>query len=161
MPSQLKKRRPSVRSMANGLVSFLPPDHTCPHGSVHCMACMRYHLVCMCYGLHVLRSADAQGPRRCVNVFMSVYGSALGFNERTNHSPCSCLTSTQGYNFWEAHVKPVRLTQGGSINRPLRSACVMVCMFYGLHVVSMCYGLHVLHACVMLSTIMVYVCNGP
>ena len=46
-----------------------------------------------------------QRPRRRVDAVVSVYGSAC-FSERTNHSPCGCVASTEGYNFWEA--------QGGS-----------------------------------------------
>ena len=30
-----------------------------------------------------------------------LYGSALGFSKPTNHSPGSCVASTEGYNFWE------------------------------------------------------------
>ena len=31
--------------------------------------------------------------------------------------PCCCVASTEGYNFWEAHVRPLRWTQGGSARR--------------------------------------------
>ena len=46
-----------------------------------------------------------QEPRRRVDAVVSVYGSASGFSERTNHSPCGCVASTEGYDFWEAHVR--------------------------------------------------------
>ena len=55
-----------------------------------------------------------QGPRRRFDVVVNVYGPVLGFSERTNHSPCGCVAPTEGYNFWEAHVRPLRWTQGGS-----------------------------------------------
>ena len=60
-PSQLKKRRPSVRSMANGLVSF-PYMYNALH--VLWSACVSVTAY-MYYGLHMLRSA-------CVAVY--IYG---------------------------------------------------------------------------------------
>ena len=37
-------------------------------------------------------------PRRRVDVVVSVYSSASGFSDRTNHSPRGCVASTEGYN---------------------------------------------------------------
>ena len=34
-----------------------------------------------------------QRPCRRFNAFVNLYGSALGFSERTNHSPCGCVAS--------------------------------------------------------------------
>ena len=39
------------------------------------------------------------------------FGSASGFSERTNHSPCCCFASTLGSNFREAHVRPLQWMQ--------------------------------------------------
>ena len=60
----------------------------------------------------VPRSRNATTTQRRFHAAASprgVYGSAWGFSERTNHSPCSCVA-----HFWEAHVRPWRWTQGGS-----------------------------------------------
>ena len=77
---------------------------------VHC-ACKVLNVE-MC--VHLRLSYDyvsTQRPRRCFNAVLNLYGSASGFSKRTNHS---CVASTQGYNFWEAHVRPSQWTQGGS-----------------------------------------------
>ena len=44
--------------------------------------------------------------------------SVLGLSDRTNHSPCCFIASKESYNCWEAHVTPLRWTQGrnGSVN---------------------------------------------
>ena len=43
----------------------------------------------------------------------TLLSSAWGFSE-WDHSPCFCVASTQGNNFWEAHVRPLQWMQGGS-----------------------------------------------
>ena len=65
-----------------------------------------------------------QGPRRYFNVVVNVYGPAWGFSERTNHSPCGCVASTEGYHFWEVHLRPLRWTQGGSASSVSPLLCV-------------------------------------
>ena len=46
-------------------------------------------------------------------------GFRSGFSQRTNHSPCCCAGSTQGYRFWEAQgggpETPFALRQRGTI----------------------------------------------
>ena len=62
----------------------------------------------------VPRSRSAKDPGRRSDVVVNVYGPASGLSERTNHSPCRWLVATEGYTFWEARVRPLRWTQGGS-----------------------------------------------
>ena len=46
-----------------------------------------------------LSRKDTQGPRRRFHTVVNLYGSALGFSERTNHSPCGCVASTECLQF--------------------------------------------------------------
>ena len=63
----------------------------------------------------VPHSRNAMTTQTSFDADVNLYGSAPGFSERTNHNPCGCVASTEGYHFWEAHVRPSRWTQGGSV----------------------------------------------
>ena len=54
-----------------------------------------------------------QGPRRVSMQSWTCFGFVSGFSERANQGPCCCVASTEGFHFWEANVRPLRLTQGG------------------------------------------------
>ena len=49
----------------------------------------------------VPRSRNARTSREHVLVLS-------GFSEQSHHSSCCCVALMQGYNFWEAHIRPLR-----------------------------------------------------
>ena len=52
-----------------------------------------------CKGLVMVprsRNATTTHTLTRFHAVLNLYGSALDFSERTNHSPCSCVASTQG-----------------------------------------------------------------
>ena len=64
----------------------------------------------------VPRSRNAMNTQP-LDAVVNIYGSASAFSKRTNHSHCCCVSSTEGYDFLEARVRPLRWTVGGSARR--------------------------------------------
>uniref|UniRef100_A0A8C4Z860 Patatin-like phospholipase domain containing 8 n=1 Tax=Gadus morhua TaxID=8049 RepID=A0A8C4Z860_GADMO len=79
----------------------------------------------------VPRSTQPNDPRRRFDAVVNLYGSASGLSKRTNHSPCYCVTSREGYHFWEAPVTPfagvrnlLALLERGTVISP--SVCLLL-----------------------------------
>ena len=58
-----------------------------------------------------------QWPRRRLDAVVNLYGSASGCIERTNHSPCGCVASTEGVD----------------AKRPCKAATALRCVNVGPH----------------------------